>query len=141
MTFGRRYIGLGTIVNMFCLGYIVNFFVNLLTKVFNEPTTFIAQFPVMLIGVIVTCFGISIYQTADVGVSPYDSLSIIMTDRAKKLPYFWARIITDSFCALATFMTGGLLGLGTLACAFGLGPVTHFFNKTISEPFINGKTE
>jgi len=139
LPFGRKYIGLGTLVNMFLLGYIVNFFVNIWEKIFTAPTLFLAQLPIMLVGVVVTCFGISVYQTADLGVSPYDSVSIIMSDRFSRLPYFWARIITDSLCALACFLTGGLLGLGTLVCAFGLGPVTYFFNRTVSEPVILGK--
>jgi len=30
-------------------------------------------------------------------------------------------------------------GLGTIVCAFGLGPVTQFFDRTVSRPFIEGK--
>lgn len=140
LTLGRKYIGVGTIVNMFFLGYIVNFFVNFLYGTFDEPVTFWSQLPVMLIGVLVTCFGVSFYQTSDAGVSPYDSVSIIMTDRIPKLPYFWARIFTDALCTLVCFLTGGLLGLGTLVCAFGIGPIVHFFNKKVSEPVIRGRS-
>lgn len=135
--FGRKYVGAGTIVNMFFLGYIVNFFVFVLNALFKTPATFIGQFPIMILGVLVTCFGVSFYQTSDAGVSPYDSVSIIIHDRIEKIPYFWARMFTDALCVLITFLTGGLLGLGTLICAFGIGPIVHFFNKTISEPLIN----
>lgn len=139
LTLGRRYIGIGTIVNMFFLGYIISFFVDFLYSTFNEPVTFMQQFPVMIIGVLVTCFGVSFYQTSDAGVSPYDSVSIIMSDRIKKLPYFWARIFTDALCTLVCFLTGGLLGLGTLVCAFGIGPLVTLYNKYVSEPLILGK--
>lgn len=139
ITLGRKYIGPGTIVNMFFLGYFVSFFVWVLNSLFEAPQSFIVQLPVMLIGVVVTCLGISLYQSSEAGVSPYDSVSIIMAERIEKLPYFWARIITDALCALVTFLSGGLLGLGTIVCAFGLGPVTHFFNKTVSEPLMKKK--
>ena len=139
LTLGRKYIGAGTIVNMFFLGYIINFFVNILYSVFPEPTTFLSQFPVMIIGVLVTCFGVSFYQTSNAGVSPYDSISIIMDDRIEKIPYFFLRVFTDAFCTLVCFLTGGLLGLGTLVCAFGIGPIVTFYNKAISEPLILGK--
>ena len=76
---------------------------------------------------------------SDAGVSPYDSVSIIMDEKIKKLPYFWARIFTDSLCTIVCFLTGGLLGLGTLVCAFGIGPLVTFYNKYISEPVILGK--
>ncbi len=136
LTLGRKYIGAGTVVNMFFLGYIVDFFVNLLNTVFEAPTAFTPQLPVMLLGVLVTCFGVSFYQTSDAGVSPYDSVSIIINNRINKIPYFWARIFTDALCVLTTFLTGGLLGLGTLVCAFGIGPIVHFFNRTVSEPLL-----
>lgn len=141
LTLGRKYIGVGTIVNMFFLGYIVNFFVETLYGTFSEPITFLQQLPVMLIGVIVTCFGVSFYQTSDAGVSPYDSVSIIMAERIEKLPYFWARIFTDTLSTIVCFMTGGLLGLGTLVCAFGIGPIVQFFNTYVSEPVIIGKKQ
>jgi uncharacterized membrane protein YczE len=77
---------------------------------------------------VVTGFGVSMYQTPNVGVSPYDSLSIIMTKRIPKISYFWNRIFTDAVCALVCFLAGGIVGLGTLVSALGLGPVIDFFN-------------
>jgi len=139
LTLGRKYIGLGTLVNMFLLGYIVDFFHGILTGMFSEPVTFIQQLPVMIIGVVITCLGIALYQAPNVGVSPYDSISIIMSERIKKLPYFWARMITDSLCALVCFLCGGLLGLGTIVCAFGLGPIVQFFTVKVAEPLLGKK--
>jgi len=139
ITLGRKYIGLGTLVNMFLLGYIVDFFHGILTGIFSTPETFISQFPIMLIGVIITCFGIALYQAPNVGVSPYDSVSVIMAERIKKLPYFWARMITDSLCALVCFICGGLLGLGTIVCAFGLGPLVQFFTVKVANPLLEKK--
>lgn len=139
-TLGRRYIGFGTIVNMFFLGYIVNFFVDLFYGLFDAPDKFITQFLVMILGVLFTSLGVALYQTSDCGVSPYDSVSIIMSDRIKKLPYFWARISNDALCTLVCYLTGGLLGLGTLVCAFGLGPIVSFFTEKVAKPLILGKS-
>lgn len=135
--FGKKYIGVGTLFNAFILGYIVAFFINIWDKFLPQPANFFVQLPIMLLGVIVTGLGVSFYQTSDVGVSPFDSLSIIMTDRQSKIPYFWNRMFTDALCAVVTWLCGGLLGLGTVACAFCLGPVVHFFNKHVSEKIIN----
>ena len=66
---------------------------------------------------------------ADEGVAPYDSLSLIMTERWPKIPYFWHRMSNDVLCALICYLTGGVIGIGTLVTAFGLGPVIHFFNR------------
>jgi uncharacterized membrane protein YczE len=128
LIFGRELIGAGTIVNALFLGYITTFFYNLWLRMFALPQTIGLQIVIMLIGTVVTGFGVSMYQTPNVGISPYDSLSIIMTKRIPKVSYFWNRIFTDAVCALICFLTGGIVGLGTLVSALGLGPVIDFFN-------------
>lgn len=133
---GRHYIGLGTVVNALFQGYIVTFFYFLFTSYLPAPGSLWVKLLVMCIGVIVCCLGISLYQTADVGVAPYDSISLIMTERLKKVPYFWCRISNDAICAIVAYVTGGLVGIGTVVCAFGLGSVTHFFNKHFTEPLL-----
>ena len=72
------------------------------------------------------------YQTADTGIAPYDALSIILSRRQSKVPYFWCRIATDSICAIAAALLGGVIGIGTLICALGLGPFITFFDRLIS---------
>lgn len=134
---GRGFIGIGTIVNTFFLGYIVTFFYDMWLNLFQIPEMLVLQIVVMLIGVIVCSLGISMYQTPDAGVSPYDSLSLILAERFGKIPYFWCRMLTDSICALVCFLAGGLVGLGTLAAAFGLGPFVHFFNIHFTEKILD----
>lgn len=133
---GRHFIGIGTIVNTFFLGYIVTFFYTIWDNIFSAPDTLIIRIMIMLIGVIVCSLGISMYQTPDVGVSPYDSLSLIMDRRLTKIPYFWCRMFTDVICALICYLAGGLVGIGTLVAAFGFGPFVHFFNKNFTEKIL-----
>lgn len=136
---GRHFIGVGTFVNAIFLGYIVTFFYNLILSFTTAPTLLWQQVVTVCIGVIVTSFGVSMYQTPDAGVAPYDSLSLIMTERFPKITYFWNRIATDAVCALVCWLSGGIIGLGTLLSAFGLGPFIHFFNIHITEKLVNGK--
>lgn len=128
LLFGKQFIGAGTIVNAFFLGYIVTFFYDLWLNFFALPEAFVVKILIMLVGTVVTGFGVSLYQTPNAGVAPYDSLSIIMSKRISKVSYFWHRIATDAFCALVCFLAGGIVGLGTLVSALGLGPVIDFFN-------------
>lgn len=130
--FGRKYLGIGTLVNWFLLGYVVQYSIVLLQLWFDEPQVFLLKLLVVFAGVILASLGLSLYQTSDAGVAPFDSLALIVTDYFP-VPYFWARITFDALCALIAYMAGGLIGLGTLICAFGLGPVVSFFNKTVSE--------
>ena len=132
LIWGRRYIGLGTIINSFCIGFIVTLTNNAMAAVFGSADTLPVQLFWVAVGVLVVAFGCSLYQTADLGVAPYDALSLMMSDRLP-LPYFGCRVFTDALCALLAYLLGGLIGLGTLICAFGLGPFVQFFTKHFSE--------
>ena len=131
LAFGRKYIGAGTLVNWFGLGYFTQGTYDLLIQL-GEPQSFLSRLGIMFIGVLVICLGVSLYQTSDTGIAPYDSLSIIMHDRMH-IPYFWCRMFTDSICALVCFLTGGLLGLGSLLSALGMGPVIHLYDEFVSQ--------
>ena len=96
---------------------------------FGTADTLPVQLVWVAVGVLVVAFGCSLYQTADLGVAPYDALSLMMADHLP-VPYFGCRVFTDALCAVITFVSGGLIGLGTLICAFGLGPFVQFFSKT-----------
>jgi uncharacterized protein len=130
--YGKKYIGLGTIVNWFLLGYVVQYSIVFLDNTMQAPESFASRLLAVVIGVVVASFGLSLYQTASAGVAPFDSLSMIVKNRLS-IPYFWTRIFFDAICALTAYLTGGLIGLGTLVCAFGLGPVVSFFNRTVTE--------
>lgn len=58
-------------------------------------TADIRKIIIMLSGVIVCSFGLSMDQTADVGISQYDSLPLILHEKYDKISYFWYRVIAD----------------------------------------------
>lgn len=139
LLFGRKYIGFGTIINMCFLGYIVQYSGVLLSFIFGtfENQPFYIYLIVMLISVVIVSAGLSMYQTADLGVAPFDFLSLGL-DEHVKLPYFFCRMITDVGCVVVILIAfaGGLfpwadshIGIGTVVCAFGLGPVVNAFTK------------
>ena len=130
----RELIGFGTVVNIFLIGYIVNFTYGLLVQLLGSPGSFAGQFIAIVIGMLICSLGLSLYQCSEMGTAPYDALALILDRKLKKLPYFWCRILCDGSCALICFLAGGIVGLGTLVSAFGFGPVIAFFNKTVSEP-------
>ena len=130
ITMGRELIGLGTAVNALLLGYIVTFFFGIWEVTLGMPSVLWQKLLTVFVGVVVCSFGLSLYQTSDVGVAPYDSLALIMCRKQKKISYFWGRMACDVFCAVVCFAAGGIVGLGTLVSALGLGPFVQFFNKT-----------
>ena len=130
---GKKFIGIGTFVNALLQGYIVTFFYELLVAVCGAPQQPAVQVITVCIGVIVCSFGVSLYQSSDVGVAPYDSISLIMAGRWPKVSYFWHRMSNDAFCVVVCFLAGGIIGLGTLVSALGMGPVIHFFNRHFTD--------
>ncbi len=136
LAFGRHYIGIGTIVNAVFLGYFAAFFYWLFCLP-AVPQGMAVRIAELVLGVIVCSLGLSLYQTTDAGVSPFDSFAIILHERIPRVPYFWWRILCDGCCALIAYLAGGIVGLGTLSAAFGMGPVIHFFNRHVSEKLIN----
>lgn len=127
----RKLIGLGTFFNWFCVGIFTDLWTGVITHIFIIPDSFAGRFVIMFLGVLILSLSCAMYQTADLGIAPYDALSLIMTDRLP-LPYFWCRIITDSICAAIAFLLGGIVGLGTLFCALGLGPFINFFTNMVA---------
>ena len=87
---------------------------------------------------LVTALGASLYQTADLGIAPYDYLSLGLRDYTP-YPYFGCRIFTDALSALLCWLLGGLVGLGTLICASRLGPFIQFFDRTFSQKVLQYK--
>lgn len=86
----------------------------------------------MLLGVLILSLARRCTRLPTPGIAPYDALSIILSRRQSKIPYFWCRIATDSICAIAAALLGGVIGIGTLICALGLGPFITFFDRLIS---------
>lgn len=128
---GRHLIGMGTFFNWFGVGIFTDMWTEIINGFFPVSGDFTGRLIVMLLGVAILSFSCALYQTAGLGIAPYDAVSVIMSDRLP-LPYFWCRIMTDSICAAVALLLGGVVGLGTLVCAVGLGPFINFFANTVA---------
>lgn len=132
----RHYIGIATFINIFGLGYIVQYTTELLGRYFvNSGITL--RIVLLLTGIIIMCFSSSLYYTADLGVSTYDAIALILSD--KKIAKFrYCRIGADLICVLIGVALHAVVGAGTIVTAFFMGPLIEFFNVHISIPFLHG---
>lgn len=138
LMWGRKYIGFGTILNLFLLGYIIEYAGKGIELVAGNGQTyaFWQQLIIMAAALVILSFGLAMYQVADMGVSPYDYLALGMTDHMP-LQYFANRMITDGACVLV-ILTAVLvkfigwdmshLGIGTVITVFCLGPLVQMFS-------------
>lgn len=132
----RTKIGLGTFINIFLLGYMVDFS----TWVWDRPqytSTIVSRAVLLICGILLLCLASSLYFVGDLGVSTYDSIALIISEK-KKWRFFIVRVICDLICSLTGFALGAVLGVGTLVSAFGMGPMITFFNVHVSEPLRYG---
>lgn len=129
--FGKEFIGIGTFANWFLVTPLASLYEALLVAHWDIPTDMGSRFGLMMGGVVILSFACALYQTADTGVCPYDALSLMLS-KNKKWAYFPCRILTDSLSAGAAFCLGGVVGLGTLICAVGMGPFVQFFSKHVA---------
>ena len=145
----RHNIGIATFINLFLLGYITQFSYDILLRLFPAPSiSFRAG--CLVIGIIVICFGSSLYMTADLGVSTYDAVAIVISGKWKLGRFKYVRICTDLVCVIAgciLFVSAGnpismiphIAGIGTVITAFFMGPLIEMFNEKCARPMLNGK--
>ncbi len=151
LIFDRHYIGIATFINLFLLGYVTQFSYDLLRMIplFAEPALWV-RIICIIVGIVVICFGSAFYITADLGVSTYDAVALIMANTWKWWKFKYIRIITDLVCVIIGctlyLVAGGewkmiptIAGVGTIITAFFMGPLIDFFNEKCARPFLYGK--
>ncbi len=130
----KHYIGIGTILNLFLVGYIVEFSYNSLQVLFPDPSM-VLRIGMLSLGFIVLCFASSFYISADLGVSTYDAISLIMADK-KVARFHYCRIATDIICVIIGLALSAVVGIGTVMTAFLMGPFIAFFRKRVTDPIV-----
>ena len=90
----RRYVGLATVLNMLFLGYVLQFTHDLLARYLPAPMLW-QRLILMAIGFTGLCFSLSLYITADLGVSTYDAIALIISRTWGVGQFRFVRILTD----------------------------------------------
>lgn len=143
----RHNIGIATFINLFLLGYITDFTYKTLQGIIVNPNM-VVRVICLIVGIVIICFGSAFYMTADLGVSTYDAVAIVMSGKWKWGPFKFVRIGTDLVCVIlgvALFLMAGgtwsqvptIAGVGTIITAFFMGPLIDLFNRKVAIPFLN----
>ena len=142
----RHNIGLATFINLFLLGYITDWSHIFFNGLFPDPTMPV-RFALLVVAIVIICFASALYMTADLGVSTYDAVAIVMSGKWKIAKFKYCRIATDLVCVLigcVLFLLGGgemkdiptIAGIGTIITAFFMGPLIEFFNVKVARPML-----
>jgi len=133
----KSYIGVSTLLNLFIFGFVVEYSLAFFLILSPNPSIGVRSIS-LIIGLLMISFFVSFYFTAGLGVSAYDALSKIATDKSQ-LPFRLLRITSDLSCVVIGYLLGASIGIATIVTALLLGPAIEYFNKRVSEPLLNSR--
>lgn len=137
LIFNRKLIGFGTLFNMVLIGYYVDFFNMIWDKTLppNVFTDTVPRWSIFLVSLILFMICAAIYINADTGVSPYDGIPIILTEkitgRFPRIPKMVIRICWDGLAIIVGVLFGGIPIIGIILMALFLGPLITAVGRVI----------
>ena len=109
--------GLGTILNIVLISIII----DLTIPILPYPKSFLFQIIQSIIAVFIVGLGSGFYLTANLGPGPRDGLMTGLQNLTNQ-PIALIRTILEVSAVGLGFYLGGIVGIGTLLFAFGIGP-------------------
>ena len=131
----KTYIKIGTILCMNFGGPIIDIFTVVLAPIFSISDSLIFKIFLLALGCVILAYGMTIVIKSDAGTGPNDLVAVVISDKTKK-KFSIIRIIVDVSFVVAGFLLGGSLGIGTVICAFCVGPVAGHF-LPVNEKLVN----
>ena len=110
--------GMGTIANIIVVAVAIDMTVPLLPS----PTGFAMAMIQSVLGIILLAIGSALYLTANLGPGPRDGLMTGIQKRTK-YPIGWVRTGLEITVLIVGWWLGGVVGIGTLMMALGVGPL------------------
>ena len=110
--------GVGTILNIIIIAGTIELSMHLFDF---SSDSYLINFLVGSIGVLVVGLGSGIYLIANLGPGPRDGLMTGL-QRVTQYPIAWVRICIEVSVVSVGWILGGTVGVGTLLFAFGIGP-------------------
>jgi uncharacterized membrane protein YczE len=116
----RQRLGIGTVVNTLVVGLAA----DATLAVVPEVDALAVRVVLLVVALLVFGIGGGLYIGAGLGPGPRDGLMTAITARGYRL---WkVRTVMELSVLVAGAALGGTVGVGTIAIALSLGPLTHF---------------
>ena len=122
----RHYVKIGTLRCMFCGGPIIDFFTWILGDMLNSESPLWLRVVMLAVGCVILAFGMTVVIKSDAGTGPNDLVALVISEKAN-WRFGIVRICTDAAFTVVGFLLGGVFGVGTVICAFLVGPVADVF--------------
>ena len=122
----RSYVGIGTVLCMALGGPIIDVYTLWLSPVIHGGLPLPLRLALLVAGCVILAFGMTIVIRSQAGTGPNDLVAVVLSDKLRK-PFGPVRIGVDLTFALVGLALGGVVGLGTVICAFLVGPAAQLF--------------
>lgn len=122
-------IGVAMFIDAFVVGKAVDLFNKLnVVPACDSPVKGIF---IMLIGLTIMAYTQYAYMAAALGCGPRDTLLVALTKRFSRFPIGAISIGLLSAATFIGWLLGGPVGIGTIVCAFGTGPIMQLAFKSV----------
>lgn len=125
-------IGLGTLINMVGVGYLIELFTWLLGFL-PKFEGLVSAGVHLAIGTLLFTLGVSLYLKTRMGVAPIDAVAPIAVERTR-FGYTACRMTQDITVAAVALVAGGPIGVFTVVAAFFTGPFITMWNRVLTLP-------
>ena len=132
----RSYIRIGTLLCMVLGGPIIDVFTIALGGLIHSESPMALRLVALVAGCVILAFGMTIVIQSKAGTGPNDLVAVVISDKTR-WKFGLVRICVDVCFALTGFLLGGTVGLGTIICAFLVGPAAQIF-MPVSEKICAG---
>ena len=122
----RSYVGIGTVLCMALGGPIIDLYTLWLSPFLHPGLPLPVRLGLLVVGCLILAFGMTIVIRSQAGTGPNDLVAVVLSDKSGK-PFGPVRIGVDLTFALVGFALGGVVGIGTIICAFLVGPAAQLF--------------
>ena len=114
-------LGIATILNAIIIAVMIDFCI----KYVPTPSNYYNQLILAIVSVITVGIGGSIYLVSNLGAGPRDGLMVGLQKKTN-LPIALVRATLEITVVSVGWYLGGVVGIGTLLFAFGIGPCVAF---------------
>jgi len=117
----RQRPGVGTVLNTLTVGYITNGTMMLI----GDVDALGLRWALLVAGITIAALGVGVYIGCGLGPGPRDGLMTGIAARGH--PVWLVRSVLELVALVIGWSLGGDVGIGTVAFAFGIGPLGHLF--------------
>lgn len=122
----RDCVGIGTVLCMALGGPIIDLFTLILAPFLHGGLPLFVRLLLLVAGCVILAFGMTIVISSEAGTGPNDLVAVVLSQKLHR-PFGVVRVLVDLGFTLMGFLLGGVVGLGTVICAFVVGPAAQVF--------------